>query len=92
LCQCFLWYLLHLRFSLLSLVFCWWYLHPWVLISFLGFLSPVCLPLWFHYCRVPIRFRASIPSPYSIGVTKQQPLFCCGCLHLSESDSGWSFS
>ena len=31
---------LHLRFSLLSLVFCWWCLHLWFLVSFLGFLSP----------------------------------------------------
>ena len=45
LCQCFLWYLLHLRFSLLSLVFCWW-----CLISFLGFKRQGCLPLWFLYC------------------------------------------
>jgi len=40
--QCVFWYLLHLRFSLRSLVFCWWCLHLWLLISFLGFLSPGC--------------------------------------------------
>jgi hypothetical protein len=50
LCQCSLWNLLHLRFSLLSLVFCWWCLHLWLLISFLSFLRPVFLHLWFLYC------------------------------------------
>jgi len=44
LCWCFLWYLLPLRFSLLSLVFCWWCFHLWLLISFLGFLSPGVSP------------------------------------------------
>ena len=44
LCQCFLWYLLHLRFSLLSLVFCWWCLHLWLLIYLLGFLFPELSP------------------------------------------------
>jgi hypothetical protein len=44
LCQCFLWYLMHLRFSLLSLVFCWWCLHLWLLTSFLGILSPGLSP------------------------------------------------
>jgi hypothetical protein len=38
-CQCFLWCLLHLRFSLLFLILCWWCLHLWLLSSFLGFLS-----------------------------------------------------
>ena len=39
LCQCFLVYLLHPRVSLPSLVFCWWCLLLWLLISFLVFLS-----------------------------------------------------
>jgi hypothetical protein len=40
LCQCFIWCLLHQRFSLLTLIFCWWCLCLWLLMSSLGFLSP----------------------------------------------------
>ena len=42
--QCFLWYLLHLRFSLHSLVFCCWCLDPWLLTSFLDTLCPELFP------------------------------------------------
>jgi hypothetical protein len=42
--QYFLWYLLHLRFFILSLVFCLLCLHLWLLISFLGFLFPELSP------------------------------------------------
>jgi len=37
LCWCFLCHLLYLRFSLLSLGFCWLFFHLWLLISFLVF-------------------------------------------------------
>jgi hypothetical protein len=43
LCQCFLCYLLPLRFFLLSVVFCWWCLHLWLLIFSLGFYLQGCL-------------------------------------------------
>jgi len=42
LCQCFLWYLLPLRFFLLSLVFWWWCLHLRLLISSLVFYLHGC--------------------------------------------------
>jgi len=48
LCQCFLWYLLPPRFSFLYLVFCWWCLHLWILISFLNVLTPGFSPYHNH--------------------------------------------
>ena len=44
LCSGFPWNLLHLRLSLPFLIFCWWCLHLWFLISFLGFPSPELSP------------------------------------------------
>jgi hypothetical protein len=65
--QCFLWYFLHLRFHLLSLVFCCWFLHLWLLIPFLGFqspgLSPFMIPLLFLFPFLDAGWFCSIPSP-----------------------------
>ena len=43
-CPHFLQYLLHLRFSLVSLILCWWCFHIQLLISFLG--SPAIFRSW----------------------------------------------
>ena len=70
LCQCFLWYFLPLRFSLLSLIFCWWCLHLWLLISLLGFLSPelssFVISLLFLLPFLDHGWFCSIPSPVSL--------------------------
>ena len=46
-CQSLLRYMLHLRFSFLSLIFCWWCLHLHFLTSFLGFPFPSLPPFVF---------------------------------------------
>ena len=46
LCRCFLWYIQHIRFSLLPLVFSWC-LHLWLLRSFQGFDVQICLHSWY---------------------------------------------
>jgi hypothetical protein len=67
LCQCFLWYLLHLGFSCLCLVFYWWCLHLWLLVFFLGFLSPGLAPfvisLLFLVTFLDPGWFCSVPSP-----------------------------
>lgn len=63
----YLWFLLYMRYSLLSFVFCWRCLHLWLLLSFLGFPSPelspfVCVFLMFlfpfldsgQFCSIPL--------------------------------------
>ena len=70
LCQCFLWYILHLRFSLLSLVFWCWSLHPWLLTSFLGFLCLELFPFFDFFIVLPPFLDpggfCSIPSPVGL--------------------------
>jgi hypothetical protein len=67
LCQCFLWYLLPMRFSFLSLVFWFCCLHLRLLVSFLGFLFPVLSPfvisLLFLFPFLDPGWFCSFPSP-----------------------------
>jgi len=58
LCQCFLWYLLHLRFSLLSLIYYWWCSHLQLLVSFLGFVSTGLSPFVIFFIVSTSIFRS----------------------------------
>jgi hypothetical protein len=68
LCQCFLCYLLCLRFSFLSLIDrrYWWWMHIWLLTSLLGLLTPGLTPFVVSLFLPPFldtRWLCSIPSP-----------------------------